>query len=69
MQSAAARYTSHPDVVGMELDDQALKLADLAEASGPASWDEVTVTMTAANPHIEKASASPSWRTIRRLSL
>ena len=39
VESAAARYASQdPDMVGMELDDQALKLADLAEASGPATW-------------------------------
>jgi hypothetical protein len=39
VESAAANYASQdPGEVGMELDDQALKLAELAQASGPASW-------------------------------
>jgi DNA segregation ATPase FtsK/SpoIIIE, S-DNA-T family len=39
VESAAVSYASQdPEVVGMELEDQALKLADLAQASGPASW-------------------------------
>jgi len=39
VERAAASYDSEePGVVGMELEDQARKLADLAQASGPASW-------------------------------
>ena len=39
VESASASYASEdPEVVGMELEDQARKLADLAEASGPALW-------------------------------
>jgi len=39
VERAAASYASEePGVVGMELEDQARKLADLAQASGPASW-------------------------------
>jgi hypothetical protein len=39
VESASARYASEdPEVVGMELEDQARKLADLAGASDPASW-------------------------------
>jgi len=39
VERASASYASQdPGVVAMELEDQARKLADLAEASGPASW-------------------------------
>jgi S-DNA-T family DNA segregation ATPase FtsK/SpoIIIE len=39
VENAAASYASEdPVIVGMELEDEALKLADLAQASGPASW-------------------------------
>ena len=39
VDSAAAMYASQdPGVVGIELEDQTLKLADLAQASGAASW-------------------------------
>jgi S-DNA-T family DNA segregation ATPase FtsK/SpoIIIE len=39
VESAAANYASEdPGMVGTELEEQALKLADLAQTSGPASW-------------------------------
>jgi len=39
VESASASYASQdPGVVGVELEDQARKLADMAEASGSASW-------------------------------
>ncbi len=39
VQSASASYASQdPDVVGMELQSQARRLADLAQESGPTSW-------------------------------
>lgn len=39
VESAAANYGSEdPELVALELDEQALKLAELAQASGPASW-------------------------------
>jgi hypothetical protein len=39
VERASESYaTEDPDDVGMELEDQTRKLADLAEASGPASW-------------------------------
>jgi hypothetical protein len=39
VQSAAASYASQdPGVVGMELETQTRKLADLAQDSGPNSW-------------------------------
>lgn len=39
VESASASYASEdPEVVGAELEAQARKLADLAKASGPASW-------------------------------
>lgn len=39
VQSASASYASQdPGVVGMELQSQARKLADLAQDSGPTSW-------------------------------
>ena len=39
IEHASANYASEdPEAVGMALEDQARKLADLAKASGPASW-------------------------------
>ena len=39
VENAATTYASEdPDVVGSELESQVLRLADLAQASGPASW-------------------------------
>jgi hypothetical protein len=39
VERASERYASEdPNVVGNELEDQTQKLADLAAASGPASW-------------------------------
>jgi hypothetical protein len=39
VQSAAANYAvQDPDVVGMELEDETRKLADLAQESGSSSW-------------------------------
>ena len=39
MQSASASYAvEDPGVVGMELEYEAGKLADLAQESGPTSW-------------------------------
>lgn len=39
VENAAASYASQdPGLVGIELEDQALELAGLAQASGPASW-------------------------------
>ena len=39
VERASESYASEdPIVVGTELEDQTQKLADLAEASGPASW-------------------------------
>ncbi len=39
VESASASYASQdPGVVAMELEDQAGRLADLAQASGPDSW-------------------------------
>jgi hypothetical protein len=39
VERASESYASEdPDIVGTELEDQTRKLADLAEASGPASW-------------------------------
>ena len=39
VESAAASYSAQdPGVVGMELEDQALSLAELAQESGAASW-------------------------------
>jgi hypothetical protein len=39
VETAAANYASEdPGTVGMELEAQALKLADVAQAAGPASW-------------------------------
>jgi hypothetical protein len=39
VQSAATSYAAQdPAVVGMELEDQTRKLADLAQESGPTSW-------------------------------
>jgi hypothetical protein len=39
VQSASASYAAQdPGVVGMELEDETGKLADLAQESGPTSW-------------------------------
>ena len=39
VERASERYASEdPAVVGLELEDQTRKLADIAAASGPASW-------------------------------
>ena len=39
VETAATNYASKdPGAVGMELEEQAFKLADLAQASGPSSW-------------------------------
>ena len=39
VEGASASYASQePGAIGIELEDQARKLADLAQASGPASW-------------------------------
>ena len=39
VESAAATYASEdPEVVGSELESQTLRLVDLAQTSGPASW-------------------------------
>jgi hypothetical protein len=39
VESASASYASQePGAIGVEIDDQARKLADLGQASGPASW-------------------------------
>jgi hypothetical protein len=39
VENAAATYASQdPGIVGTELENQALRLADLAQASGQASW-------------------------------
>jgi len=39
VERASASYASQdPGVIGVELEDQTRKLADLAQASGPASW-------------------------------
>jgi hypothetical protein len=39
VERASKTYASEdPDIVGIELDNQTQKLADLASAPGPASW-------------------------------
>jgi hypothetical protein len=39
VEGAAANYASEdPEIVGLELGEQALKLADLAQTSGPTTW-------------------------------
>jgi hypothetical protein len=39
VESAAANYDSEdPEMVAMELGESALKLADVAQTSGPATW-------------------------------